>query len=120
MTNIYSGTIKTDGEYKTLMELTGITFTQGTVYTIQVINPAFLREGTTGSGFYIFDNKPFKYIAGSDDLYIKVKYESCDINISGIIDEKMEASNTLATVSLSPMVEINPANILEMQEQDEI
>ena len=82
MANLYSGAIATGGEYKTLAELTELTFTEGTTYTIQIFNPAWVREGTTGSGFYIFDNKPFQYTAGSDDLYIRNKYGACDINIA--------------------------------------
>ena len=81
MANLGTFTI-TNSDYEKLSELTEITFIQGTTYTIQIFNPAFIREGTIGNGFYIFDNKPFQYTAGSDDLYIKVKGESCEVNIA--------------------------------------
>ena len=76
MANLFSGTIATDGEYVKVSDVTEIQFTPDTIYTIQIHNPArirsaCIREGTIGTGFYIFDDKPFQYKAGLEDLYIK-------------------------------------------------
>ena len=81
MANLGTFTI-INSDYEKLAELTELTFEEGKTYTIQIYNPAFIREGTIGNGFYIFDNKPFQYTAGSNDLYIKVKGERCEINIA--------------------------------------
>ena len=82
MANLYSGSIEASSTYKTLAELTELTFTPGTTYTIQILNPAYIREGSTGNGFYIFNNKPFQYTAGADDLYIRVPSGAVSINIA--------------------------------------
>ena len=70
MANLYTGNLTVSDEFKTLSSLTNITFTNGTTYTIQVYNPCYLREGTTGKGFLITNSTPIKYVAGSDSLYI--------------------------------------------------
>lgn len=70
MANLYTGNFTISDEFKTLSSLTDITFTSGTTYTIQVYNPCYLREGTTGKGFLIIDSTPIKYVAGADALYI--------------------------------------------------
>lgn len=81
MANLYSGVIDTKGSYNTVTELTEVTFTENTTYTIQVLNPAWVREGTEGTGFYLTNNKPFQYTAGSDDLYIRTD-NTVTINIA--------------------------------------
>ena len=82
MANLYTGVIKTNGEYKKVSELTGITFTTGTDYTIQIQNSAYIREGTIGDGFFINNSNPFAYKSNGEDLYIKVDYGYCVINIA--------------------------------------
>ena len=82
MANLYTGTLDTNNTYKTLTELTGLTFTSGTTYTIQIQNMAYIREGSTGVGFLINSILPFEYTAGSDDLYIKNTYTPVVINIA--------------------------------------
>lgn len=89
MANLFSGVIDTSSAWQTLAELTGITFTEGKTYTIQILNAAYVREGAPDAdnnntgGFYIFDNKPFQYAAGADALYIKTPYQKVSINIAG-------------------------------------
>lgn len=70
MANLYTGALEFDG-YKTVTELTGVSFTEGNTYTIQISNSAYIREGELGAGFLVSDNKPFQYIASSEDLYIR-------------------------------------------------
>jgi len=70
MANLYTGTLTFNG-YQTVSSLTGIAFTEGITYTIQIQNGAYVREGTTGEGFLILNEKPFQYTATDEDLYIK-------------------------------------------------
>lgn len=87
MANLYSGSSSFSG-YKTLAQLTGLTFTANKTYTIQIVPSCpyfYLREGTEGDGFICISTNPFTYTYdGENDLYIK--YESGGtvyINISG-------------------------------------
>lgn len=82
MANLYSGSIDTNGTYKTLAEVTDLTFTKGTKYVIQIQNPAYIREGTTGKGFLVLSADPFEYTAGDEDLYIKTENRQCVVNIA--------------------------------------
>ena len=68
MANLYTGSLLFTG-YKTVEELTNITFTKGNKYVIQIQNPCYVREGTEGDGFLVTDSCPFEYIAGDDVLY---------------------------------------------------
>ena len=79
MANLATITVKTNGEYADLATLASVTFTSGNKYQIQVQNLAYLREGTNGKGFLITSDKPFTYVAGSDDLYIKTDYAVVNI-----------------------------------------
>lgn len=82
MANLGTFTVQTNGTYKTLAEVTDLTFTEGNSYQIQILNMAYLREGTTGGGFLVDNSTPIKYTATSDDLYIKNNYGACVVNIS--------------------------------------
>ena len=75
MANLYTGELSFDG-YQTVSSLTGIAFTEGTTYTIQIQNGAYVREGTTGEGFLWDEIKPFQYTATDEDLYIKQSNEN--------------------------------------------
>lgn len=83
MSNLYTGVINSE-TFATVSSLTGVTFTEGNTYVIQIQNQAQLREGTTGEGFLINSTQPFKYTAGSDDLYIQTPggVIPCIINIA--------------------------------------
>lgn len=80
MANLWTGRIETNGEYVKLAEATGLTFTSGNKYSIQIQNMAHLREGTVGEGVLINDITPITYTATSDDLYIEA--QSCVVNIA--------------------------------------
>lgn len=82
MTNLYTGTINTNGEYKKLETETGLTFENNTKYVIQIQNQANLREGTTGEGFLINSPMPVQYTKESADLYIKTTKLGSLVNIS--------------------------------------
>lgn len=82
MANLYTGSIQTNGDYVTLASATSLTFTEGNKYSIQIQNPAYLREGTTGKGFFVNSDVPITYTATSDDLYIKTDFQSCIVNIA--------------------------------------
>ena len=77
MANLYSGSHSFTG-YKTLAELTSLTFTANTKYVVQVnaINSNYyVREGTTGNGFVKYDAEPFEWTYdGVNDLYIGNRY----------------------------------------------
>ena len=82
MANLASFIIPQDGEYHDAAAAGEITFTADKSYAVQILNPAYIREGGTGSGFYIFDNKPFQFTAGEDSLYIKAANGSVTVNIA--------------------------------------
>lgn len=83
MTNLYTGTIDTNGQYQTLASKTGLTFENDKKYVIQIQNAAWLREGTTGEGFLINCPLPIQYTKGTDDLYIKTyNTRECVVNIA--------------------------------------
>lgn len=83
MTNLYTGTIDTEGQYQTLGSLTGLTFESNKKYVIQIQNQAWLREGATGDGFLINRPLPIQYTKGTDDLYIKTyNTRECVVNIA--------------------------------------
>lgn len=79
MANLWTGSVKTNGEYQKLEELADVTFQNGNSYTIQIQNMAYLREGTVGEGFLVNSDIPFTYTAGADDLYIKTNYAVVNI-----------------------------------------
>lgn len=81
MANLWTGTVDFDG-YKTITELSGITFEADTTYTIQVNGAAILREGEAGEGFIINTDTPFQYTAGVDDLYIAKEGDNHTIRIN--------------------------------------
>lgn len=81
MTNLYTGTLSFEG-YQTVSSLTSVAFTEGTTYTIQIQNGAYIREGTTGEGFLIPNERPFQYTATDEDLYIKQEKPHADIIIN--------------------------------------
>lgn len=79
MSNLWSGNIATEGQYVSLAEKSGLSFSSGTKYTIQCQNPTWVREGEIGRGFFVSDDKPFDYTAGNDTLFIKTDYAFVNI-----------------------------------------
>ena len=65
----YTGTINTGTDFESVSTLTGVTFTSGTTYTMQIQGLAWLKIGD--AVFLIKGETPFEYKAGSEDLYIK-------------------------------------------------
>ena len=81
MVNLWTGNIETNGEYVNLSQVSEITFEQDKTYTIQVQDAAYIREGETGKGFYIFDCKPFTFTYTGSGLYINAN--KTVVNIAG-------------------------------------
>ena len=77
MATSYTGTINAS-EWATVSSLTGVTFTSGKTYSIQVRKQCQLKVGDA-----IFDafNRDIIYVAGSDALYIKTGGTDCGITI---------------------------------------
>ena len=67
MTN-FTGKIDTEGQFEDVATLTGVSFTSGTSYTLQVRNFVQLK---LGDGIIdVNTTTPFTYVAGTDDLKI--------------------------------------------------
>ena len=86
MANLFTDTITLKG-YKTLNEITNLTFSADNTYVVQAVstdNPLYIREGEQGKGFVKYDSKPFEWkYDGENDLYIGSDYEkTVYINIS--------------------------------------
>ena len=78
--------IKTNGKYKKLSELTGLTFEDGKQYTFQIQNSAFVLSSATvpkDGGFYIAAPtlNLFTKTAG-EDFYIKTTCIEAMINLA--------------------------------------
>ena len=83
MANLWTGMIDTNDEYVKLETASEQTFVDKTVYTIQIQNTAWIREGEDGEGFIITSNKPFTMTYDeNEDIYIKTGFQSCIVNIS--------------------------------------
>ena len=74
----FTGTIDTDGEFLLIETETGITFTAGTKYTVQVQNQAYVK---IADAVFNVTGKEFEYTAGTEDIYIKTTYQPCVLTI---------------------------------------
>ena len=84
MANLWSGKIEDTGLYQNLETATGLTFTEGNTYAIQIENGgAHIREGSTGRGFSVYDSKIISFTKSADDIYIEPMSDSCFVNIAG-------------------------------------
>ena len=75
----------TSGDYENLATEASITFTQGNSYVLQALDPIVVCEASsepTSGGFYILDQKPFQYTAGTGNLYVKAITGKATINIA--------------------------------------
>lgn len=72
----YTGIINTQGEFQNVSTLTGVTFTEGKTYTIQIQNLAWVK---ISDAIFEVGNKPFTYKAGGEELQVKTP------NANGII-----------------------------------
>ena len=77
----YTGTVDTHGEFTSIETLTGITFTVGETYSIQIQNLGYFKVGD--AVFTIYTDDPFNWVAGSDTPYIKNNYGKCVLTIYG-------------------------------------
>lgn len=77
-TNSYTGSVNTNGEYKTVAEVTGFSFITDNKYTMQVQNGAYIK--IADAEFHVANEK-FSYKATSDDLYIKTNDLGCILTI---------------------------------------
>jgi hypothetical protein len=69
MPNLYTGNLDVT-EFKTITELTGITFTPNTEYSIEIKGDCVVREGTVGLGNLIEGKERILFKAGDSDLYL--------------------------------------------------
>ena len=67
-TNSYTGSITTNGIFKTIEEVTNFTFTSGKSYTIQIQNFAYLK---IADAEFTINNQIFTLTVADDDVYIK-------------------------------------------------
>ena len=65
----FTGRINTNNEFSDVATLTGITFTIGNTYGIQIQNIGEVK--LADAIFTVTDDKPFNFTCGTDDLYIK-------------------------------------------------
>lgn len=78
MANSFTGTINTNGEFKTINELTGLTLTSGKTYTFQVQNMAELKIDKAVFTLY---NEKFTWTQGADTVYIKTSSSSAVLTV---------------------------------------
>jgi hypothetical protein len=71
MANLWSGIIKSNGEYKDLSVESGIAFEVGKDYQIQFFNKGYIREGEEGTGFCIYEAVPFTLRFKGDPVYVQ-------------------------------------------------
>lgn len=78
MATSFTGSINTYNNYQKASELTGVTFTSGKTYTMQVQNAAYFK---VDDAEFLFSNREFQYKAGSSELYIKTTTMPCVLSI---------------------------------------
>ena len=77
-TQSYTGNIDTNNEWQKVSELTGISFTNGNTYSMQINNWARVK---VANAEFSCSNEKFSYKATSDDLYIKTTNGSCQLTV---------------------------------------
>lgn len=88
MTNLATISVEPSTEYQNLGTLAGVTFTSGNTYVIQIKGDVLVCEAnakpTTLTGFHIFKEMPFEFVAGSNPLWIRNlrEYDSAIVNIA--------------------------------------
>jgi len=71
--------INTKGEYVTISSLTGITFTANKKYLIET--NALTHVKVLDAEVEVYDQKPYQYCAGSNDIYIKTDFCGCKLTV---------------------------------------
>lgn len=64
----FTGILNTNGQYKTVESLTGLTLTSGKTYTIQVQNTGYLK---VADAEFCVRNQILTFTQDSDELYFK-------------------------------------------------
>ena len=77
MSQSYTGTISAP-DWTTVSSLTGVTFTSGNVYNMQVAKQCQFKVGN--AEFTAF-NRDVYYVASGDDLYIKTGGTDCRLTV---------------------------------------
>ncbi|MCR5266799.1 MAG: hypothetical protein K6E29_09455 [Cyanobacteria bacterium RUI128] len=99
MSNLGYGTLSTTDDYVDIETELSISFTDNTVYQIQIKNPAFVCEATnkpTEGGFEMGE-EPFQYVHNGEKLWIKAKrtYLPVTVNVaSGSTFGQIKADTT--------------------------
>lgn len=86
--NIGTAIVNTEGEYVIITEyfpdLNNVQ--EGDMFTIQIQNACWLREGENGDGFLVNDIKPFHFVVSMDyPIYVKNFGSPAIINIAGVV-----------------------------------
>ena len=79
MIQSFTGSIQTNGEFKSVETLTGITFSSDNTYIMQIQNTAYLK--IANAIFNISNEQPFLFNPGSEDLKIKTCSGNCILTI---------------------------------------
>lgn len=88
MANLGTWHLTPSSTHQNLTTLTGVSFTVGNKYVIQIIGKAFFRRGELGRGIYIDNNTPFEYKPSvEEDIFILVQNDGIDINIDESVVE---------------------------------
>lgn len=78
MATSFTGQIQTNGEFVSVATETGVTFTSGKTYSMQIQNGAYLK---LSDAIFQVNNSIFTYKAGTADLKIKTNYNACVLTI---------------------------------------
>lgn len=77
MAQSYTGTI-TAPDWESVATLTGVTFTSGNIYNMQVKNQCQIK---IGNAIFDVENREIIYVAGTDAMYIKTGGISCRLTV---------------------------------------
>lgn len=88
MANLWKGTIENKDTWRKFTTISGVSLTDGTKYSIQILGACWLCESATepsdNDGFLIKnDPRPFGFVKKSGaDLYVRANSEYCTLNIA--------------------------------------
>lgn len=75
----FTGGINTKNEYVLVETLTGVTFTVGNTYTLQTSE--WTNVKVADAEFDVSLSKPFQFVMGSNDIYIKTDFVGCRLTV---------------------------------------
>ena len=75
----FTGGINTKNEYVLVETLTGVTFTVGNTYTLQTSEWTNVKVADAEFNVSLF--KPFQFVMGSEDIYIKTGFVGCRLTV---------------------------------------